>query len=333
MIKQLLRTCCLYFLSAMAAGAAFSSDDSAQASFKPSEQNWPHEKPITVIVPYTPGGATDIVTRIVMKELSTRLGQRIIIDNRPGANATIGTAQLARSPADGYHFATVIAAHAVNPHFYQLPYRNDDFQPVTQMAELPMFLFVAKDLPVKSVAELVNYGKTHPLNFASSGTGSSAHMIALHFANINQLEMTHIPYRGSAPIISDLLAGRVDMVFDPILVPMPYVKEDRLKVLALSAKNKWPDEPNIPLMTELGYEGFDLSSWVALLSPKNTPDTIINKMAEEIADILKDAEVKQKFTQAGFIPKAAGPLKLKELIAEDSLRYQKIIDKNRIQVE
>lgn len=326
MIKALISTLCIS-LSLLGALGGVSSSADAQ------ENDWPREKPITVIVPYTPGGATDIVTRIVMKELSQRLGQTIIIDNRPGANATIGTAQLARSASDGYHFATVIAAHSVNPHLYQLPYSQDDFETVSQMAELPMFLFVSNELPVNSVSELVEYGKKHQLNFASSGTGSSAHMIGLHFANINELEMIHIPYRGSAPILSDLLAGRVSLAFDPILVPMPYVKKGRLKVLALSAKSKWPDEPNIPLMTELGYKDFDLSSWVALLSPKNTPGAIIDRMAMEIADILKNEEVKKKFAQAGFIPKASSPEELSELIAQDSLSYKKIIDKNQINVD
>ena len=333
MFKQLLRTSCVCLLSLMLGGAYASEHSASIKQSIATDTNWPHQKPITVIVPYTPGGATDTVTRIVMNELSKRLGQRIIIDNRPGANATIGTAQLARSPADGYHFATVIAAHAVNPHLYQLPYNEESFAPVTQLAELPMFLFVSKALPVDNVAELVDYGKKHHLNFASSGTGSSAHMIALHFANINQLEMTHIPYRGSAPIISDLLAGRVDMVFDPILVPMPYVKAGRLKVLALSAKSKWPDEPSIPLMTELGYQHFDLSSWVALISPKHTPDAIIERMTEEITAILKDDQVQQKFTQAGFIPKASSATAMAQLIAKDSQRYKQIIDKNRIQLE
>lgn len=303
--------------------------NSAQAQ----QNNWPHEKAITIIVPYTPGGATDTVTRIVMDKLSQRLGQNIVIDNKPGANATIGTAQLARSAADGYHFITVIAAHSVNPHLYELSYSQDDFETVTQMAELPMFLFVSNELPVNSVTELVEYGKKMPLNFASSGTGSSAHMIGLHFANMNNLEMTHIPYRGSAPILSDLLAGRVSMVFDPILVSMPYVKEGRLKALALSAKSKWPDEPDIPLMTELGYENFDLSSWVAFLAPKGTPKEIVDKVSTEIADILKDEDVIKKFTQAGFIPKASSPEELTELIAKDSAMYKNIIDKNHISVD
>lgn len=302
---------------------------SAQAQSK----NWPNNKPITVIVPYTPGGSTDTVTRIVMDKLAKRLGQTIIIENKPGANATIGTSQLARAKPDGYSFIAILAAHSVNPHLYKLPYTNDNFETVTQLAELPMFLFVTKEIPANTVEELVAYGKEHPLTFASSGTGSSAHMIGLHFADRNDLDMTHVPYRGSAPILSDLLAGRVSMAFDPILVPMPYVKEDKLKVLALSAKSKWPDEPQIPLMTELGYENFDLSSWVALLSPKNTPKEIVDKMAAEIAIILEDDAVKEKFTAAGFVPKASTPKELSELISKDSAVYKQIIEKNNVKLE
>lgn len=322
MIKTLINALCLSLSTLLEMGSA-----NAQVT------DWPYEKAITVVVPYTPGGATDTVTRLVMEQLSNRLGQNIVIENRPGANATIGTAHLARSAADGYHFATVIAAHSVNPHLYQLPYRDDDFATVTQMAELPMFLFVSNQLAVNSVDELIAYGKQQPLNFASSGTGSSAHMIGLHFAEMSGLKMNHIPYRGSAPILSDLLTGRVSLAFDPILVPMPYVKAGRLKVLALSAKSQWPNEPDIPLMTTLGYKDFDLSSWVALLSPKGTPSDIIERVSAEIAEILQDPEVQRKFALAGFIPKAHGPEALAELIAKDSAMYKEIIDKNNIRVD
>lgn len=322
LVKSILGTLCI---SATILGGL----SSAQAESK----DWPNKKPITVIVPYTPGGATDTVTRIVMDKLAKRLGQTIIIDNKPGANATIGTSQLARSKPDGYSFVTILAAHSVNPHLYKLPYTDENFETVTQLAELPMFLFVSNEIPVNSVEELVAYGKENPLTFASSGTGSSAHMIGLHFADTNNLEMTHVPYKGSAPILSDLLAGRVSLAFDPILVPMPYVKEGRLKALALSAKSKWPDEPDIPLMTELGYENFDLSSWVALLSPKDTPKEIIDKMSAEIAIILEDNDVKEKFALAGFVPKASSSEELSELISKDSAMYKKIIEDNNVKVE
>lgn len=295
--------------------------------------DWPNRS-VEVIVPYTPGGATDTVTRAVTERLSQRLGQTFVVTNRPGANATIGTGQAARAKPDGYTFVAVLAAHAVNPHLYDLAYSDDDFTPVAHIADLPLFLFVAKDLPVNTLQELVEYGKANDgkLTYASSGTGSSAHLTGANFSHQAGFQMTHVPYKGSAPILTDLLSGRVSMVFDPILVPMQYAKQGELKVLAITSPERWPDEPDIPTVAESGFPGFAMNSWVALLAPAGTPQEIVDKVANEIIEIAKEDDIGQRFKAAGFVPVGAGPADLKALIERDSKMYGEIIKRANITV-
>ncbi|MBV7484179.1 tripartite tricarboxylate transporter substrate binding protein [Bordetella sp. BOR01] len=294
---------------------------------------WP-AKPIKVIVPYTPGGATDTVTRIVMDKLSARLGQNIIIENRPGANSTLGSAIAAKAAPDGYTFLSILPAYVINTHLYKLSYSPSQLEPVVHMADLPLFLFVSKDLPVNSVAELVDYGRKHPdtLTYASSGTGSSAHLTGADFALQAKLKMTHVAYKGSAPILTDLLAGRVSMVFDPVLVPMQYVKQDKLKVLAFTGKKRWPSEPDVPTMEEAGFPGFVTGSWAGLLAPTGTPKPVIERMAREISAIVHEPDVTQKFVDAGFLPTGSTPAEFAELMRTDSDRYAQIIKEAHITV-
>lgn len=300
----------------------------------PAQANdWP-TKSVEVIVPYTPGGATDTVARAVTERLSERLGQTFIVTNKPGANATIGTGQAARAKPDGYTFVTILAAHAVNPHLYDLNYSDDDFTPVAHIADLPLFLFVAKDLPVNTLEELVEYGKANngKLTYASSGTGSSAHLTGANFSHLAGFDMTHVPYKGSAPILTDLLGGRVSMVFDPILVPMQYAKKGDLKVLAVTSTNRWADEPEIPTVAESGFPGFAMNSWVAWLAPAGTPQEIIDKVAAEIAEIAKEDGIGERFKGAGFVPVGTGPADLKALIERDSKMYGEIVKRANISI-
>jgi len=311
----------LFIISMLAALAA---PVTAQAA-------WP-EKPITVIVPYTPGGATDTVSRVIMQKLSERLKQPIVIENKPGANGTIGTGQAARAKPDGYTFVTVLAAHSINPHLYKLSYSDDDFVPVSHMADLPLFLFINNSIPANNLKELVEYGKKNRLTYASSGIGSSAHLTGAHFAQVAGIQMTHVPYKGSAPILSDLLAGRVSMVFDPILVPMAYAKQGKLKALAITSAKRWEDEQNIPTMEEAGYKGFIMKSWASLMAPKGTPQEIVDTLSKNLIEVAKDPEVKEKFKAAGFVPVGSTPAELAQLIKSDSSFYEKIIKENDISV-
>lgn len=297
-------------------------------SVQAKTDDWP-TKSVEVIVPYTPGGATDTVTRAVTERLSQRLGQTFVVTNRPGANATIGTSQASRAKPDGYTFVTILAAHTVNPHLYDLNYSDDDFEPVSHIADLPLFLFVKKDLPVDTLEELVEYGKEHDgeLTYASSGAGASAHLTGANFSHLAGFEMVHVPYKGSAPILTDLLGGRVDMVFDPILVPMQYAKRGDIKVLAVTSSQRWEDEPEIPTVAESGFPDFAMNSWVGLLAPVGTPQEIVDKVAAEIAEIVQEPKIRETFKVAGFVPVGSSTDEFAELIKRDSAMYGEIISR------
>jgi tripartite-type tricarboxylate transporter receptor subunit TctC len=301
----------------------------AQGSAAP----WP-TKAIKVTVPYTPGGSTDIVSRTVFDAVSKRLGQPVIIENKPGANSTIGVAQMARTPADGYNFVSVLAAYTVNMSLYKkLPYKPSDFVAVSHVADLPMFLFTSNKLPIKNAKELAEYGQKHPLNYASSGTGASAHMIGARFAQENQLNAQHVPYNGSAPILADLMSGQVDMLFDPALVPMPHAKNGKIKVLAVASKQRWPGEPQIPTMEESGFPGFVMNSWVGVLAPKGTAQPIVDKLSKTIAEAVQSPEVKDKLTQLGFGAVGSDPVAFQKLIDQDSAMYKGVIDKAQVSID
>lgn len=308
---------------------AFTTHSQAQDS----SANWP-TKAIKVTVPYTPGGSTDIVSRTVFDAVSKRLGQPVIIENKPGANSTIGVAQTARAPADGYHFVSMLAAYTVNMSLYKkLPYKASDFVAVSHVADLPMFLFAANKLPVKNAKELAEYGKKNPLNYASSGTGASAHMIGARWAQENGLNAQHVPYNGSAPILADLMSGQVDMLFDPALVPMPHAKSGKIKVLAVASKQRWPGEPDIPTMEEAGFPGFVMNSWVGVLAPKGTPQPIVDKLSNAIAAAAQSPEVKTKLTQLGFGAVGSTPAQFQQLIDQDTAMYKGVIDKAQVSID
>jgi len=296
---------------------------------------WP-TKPIKVIVPYTPGGSTDTVSRVVFEKVSQSLGQPIVIENKPGANSTLGVGVVARSAPDGYTFVSVLAAYSANMSLYsRLSYKPSDLAPVAEMAELPLFLFSSKKLPVKTVAELVDYGRKHPdtLTFGSSGVGSSAHLTGERLAMESKVKMTHIPYNGSAPILPALVSGEVSMAFDPLLVPMPHVKSGKINALAVASAKRWPGEPNIPTMEEAGFPGFVMSSWTGLLAPAGTPQPIIDRMAKEIAAATHSADVAKKLTDLGFIPVGGTPEEFRKLIEHDTSRYAQIVKTGKITLD
>lgn len=288
--------------------------------------DWP-QKPIKLVVPYTPGGSTDVASRIIFEKVAQRLGQPVVVENRPGANSTIGAGMVARAAPDGYTFLSMLAAYTVNTTLYpKRPYKTTDLVPVSHMADLPMFLFTSKKMPVKSVAELLAYGKTHPLNYASSGTGASAHLIGARFAMDAKLDAQHIPYNGSAPILADLMSGQVNMVFDPIVVPMPHAKSGKINVLAVASAKRWPAEPTIPTMEESGFPGFVMNSWVGLMAPAGTPQPIVDRLSREIAEVVKLPEVKEKLEKLGFAGIGSTPTEFQALIDKDTASYKRIIE-------
>jgi tripartite-type tricarboxylate transporter receptor subunit TctC len=296
---------------------------------------WP-AKPIKVIVPYTPGGSTDTVSRVVFERFRKAWASRSSSRTSRAPTARWASAWWPVRRPMATPSCPVLAAYSANMSLYsKLSYKPTDLAPVAEMAELPLFLFSSKKLPVKTVAELVDYGKKHPdtLTFGSSGIGSSAHLTGERLAMESKVKMTHIPYNGSAPILPALVSGEISMAFDPLLVPMPHVKSGKINVLAVASAKRWPSEPNIPTMEESGFPGFVMSSWTGLLAPAGTPQPIIDRMAKEIAAATRNPDVTKKLTELGFIPVGGTPEEFRKLIERDTSRYGQIVKAGKITLD
>ena len=254
-------------------------------------------KPIRVVVPYSAGGNTDIITRDVMKELSARLGQPVIIDNKPGANSILGTDMVAKSAPDGYTLLVVIGAYANNSALYKkLPYASSDLVPVTQLTRTSLVLVTAQP-GIHSVADLVRLSResAQPMSFASSGVGSTAHLLGERFARAQQMKSTlHVPYKGSADTVADLVSGRVSFMFDAISAMGPQIRQGRLTALAVTGQERSPLLPQVPSMKDLGLPQLVSYVFAGVLAPARTPQPIVDRLSRELADVLRNPELRAK---------------------------------------
>ncbi|HEV7393532.1 MAG TPA: tripartite tricarboxylate transporter substrate binding protein, partial [Burkholderiales bacterium] len=246
---------------------------------------------VRVVVPFPPGGGTDIISRTVAQRLSETWGQPVIIDNRGGANGIIGTDLGAKAKADGYTLLVVIATHAINPSLYRkLPYDTAaDFAPITLMAQYPFILTIHPSLPAKTVREFIALAKTKPgqLSYASSGNGSGPHLGFELLKKVARIDVVHVPYKGAGPANVDLISGQVQAMFNNFLAAMPQIKAGRLRVLAVTSDRRSPAMPELPTLGESGLPGFDVTGWYALLAPAGTPREIANKVQADVAGALR----------------------------------------------
>jgi tripartite-type tricarboxylate transporter receptor subunit TctC len=295
---------------------------------------WP-TKPVRVIVPYTPGGAVDGATRMVMEEVAKALGQPVVVENRPGANTTLATAQLAHAPADGYTFGIVPATYTANyALFKNLSYKHTDFAAVGHMVDIPMFLFTRVETPVADAKALVAWGKAKKIvNYASTGPGSTGHFLGALLSQTTGMPAEHVPYNGSAPILADLMAGQIDFLFDPAAVPMPHARAGKLKVLAVSLPKRCACAPDVPTMEEQGFPGFVQSSWIGLLAPAGTPKAIIERMSKAVTAAVSRPEIAQKIELRGMGAGGGTPEAFEALIERDTRVYQQIAEKASISIQ
>ena len=284
-----------------ACGALFTACTAfAAAAFA---QGYP-AKPVKVVVPYPPGGPTDIVARVVSQKLSEQTGQQFLVENRPGAGGNIGAEAVAKSPADGYTLLVATTAHAINPSLFKsLSYQLlKDLVPVSQLTSGPLVIVVNPALPAKSVAELIALAKAKPgtLNFASSGNGQSTHLSAELFNSMAGVKMNHVPYKGSAPALTDVMGGQAALMFDTMLSAMPHVKSGKLKALAVTSAKRSPAAPDLPTVAESGLPGYEAIAWNNLLAPAGTPKDVIAKLSAELKKVLDQPDVKERFGAQGF---------------------------------
>jgi tripartite-type tricarboxylate transporter receptor subunit TctC len=299
-------------------------------------QTYP-SKPIKIVVPATPGGAIDIIARMVGEALTTSLGQPVIIENKPGASNNLGTDIVAKSAPDGYTLVIVASSHATNKHMFKaLPYDPvKDFEPIIYTHVVPLLLAVNPNVPAKTVPELIAWIKANPDKavYASSGPGSSLHMAAELFMSMSKTKMLHVPYRGSSAAHPDLLGGRTAMIFDTITAIMPHVKSGGVRGLAVTTLSRSPSLPDIPTMSEVALQGYDASTWGGILAPAGTPKDIILKLNAAIGDALKTEAVKSKLTANGIELQGGSPDKFRDVITSEVDKWGKIVKEAGIQPE
>jgi tripartite-type tricarboxylate transporter receptor subunit TctC len=314
-----------YTLIAAACSAACLFSSVAHAA------DWPTSKAITWVVPFAPGGSTDVVARALGQELSVALKQAVVVDNRPGAGGAIGVQAVARSPADGYTLiGGTISTHAINAALYKkLPYDPiKDFEPVTLIAYVPNVLMVNSDLGVNTVQELVTWIRKNPTkaSYASSGAGTSTHLTGAQMAEIIKVPMQHIAYKGSPQALQDVAAGNVPFLFDQLTAGLPLVKAGKLKFLAVTTKTRSPLAPDVPTTAEAGFPGLDLVSWQAVYAPKNTPKEVVTRLNTEMVKALKSPELKSRLeTQFGMQVVGSSPAELATITAADTARLGELV--------
>ncbi|MFS0754042.1 tripartite tricarboxylate transporter substrate binding protein [Noviherbaspirillum sp. 1P10PC] len=308
----------------------------AQPAFAQSASNYPN-KPIHIIVTFTSGGAPDILGRLIGDKLSAAWGQTVIVENKPGAGGNIGADYVAKSAPDGYTVVVgTVGTHAINGALYQnMPYdMTRDFSPVTLLASTPNMLVVNNNVPAKNLKEFIDLGKKEgKMTFASSGSGTSIHVSGELFKTMTGIDMQHIPYKGRASAIPDLLGGRVTMMFDNMPSSLPLVREGKLRALGVTSAKRSPAAPDIPTIAESGLPGFEAVSWFALFAPANTPRPIVDKLQTEVSKILKMPDVSKKLMDLGLEPSGSSPDELAAYQKTEIAKWSKVVKDSGAKVE
>lgn len=300
--------------------------------------SWP-QHPVRVIVPFPASGGTDLVARTLTQRLAQELGQPFVVDNKPGAGGTIGTAEAAKARPDGNTLLlTTSSTHAISPHLMpRLAYDPQrDFVPVAHVADAPSVLLVTPSLPVKTVAELIAYARAHPgqLNYATSGNGTIVHLNTAAFAAQAGIEMTHVPYKGTALAIPDLAAGQVQVLFDSLPTGMPHVKSGRLRALAVTSAQRSSLAPELPTLAESGLPGFSSVTWFGVYLPAGASPALVKRVHDAFARAIQAPEVAQSLARLGVEPaRPSTPAQFAALVQADSARWASVIRQHKITLE
>jgi tripartite-type tricarboxylate transporter receptor subunit TctC len=301
----------------------------AAAAPHAAAQNYP-SGPMRIVVPFTPGGGTDILARLIAQKLNESWNQSVVVDNRPGASGTVGTAFVAKATGDGHTMLVVPAGYAGNPSLYgKLPYdQNRELAPVSRLASGPLTLVVHPSLPAKSVKELIAFARRHPgeINFGSSGAGTLPHLSAELFNSMSGIKMVHVAYKGAGAAVTDVMAGRVPVYFMNILQSVSLIKAGKLRALGVTTPERTPIAPEIPSIAEAGLKGFDMTNWYGLLVPSTTPRQSVVKLNAEVVRILQLAELKKRLAQDGMTVVASTPDEFAAFLASETAKFSKVIE-------
>ncbi len=308
----------------LAAGIAFAQSD------------YPH-KPIRIVVPVAPGGGTDYTARLIGRKLSEAWGQSVIVDNRPGAAGNLGVEIAAKAQPDGYTLVMPITSFPINPSLYaKLPFDTvNDLSPIVLAASAPLLLVVNPSVAAKSVSELVALAKAKPgqLNYANSGSGTTAHLAGELFKRMAGVDIVSVAYRGGGPAVIDLIAGQVQMFFSTIPAALPQVKAGKLRALAVTSSKRVPELPDMPTTSESGLPGFEVVGWFGLFAPAGTPKPVITRLNGEIVKILNIPETRERLSSHGLIPGGGTPEELGAFLKAETAKWGKVIKEAGIRVE
>jgi len=295
-------------------------------------------KSIRLIVPYPPGGGNDTISRLLAPKFVESLGQQLIIDNRPGAGTTIGTALAARAAPDGYTIAmSSVASHAMAPQLYANPGYDPikDFAPVTLLATTPVMMILSAGLPYKSLQDVINAAKAQPgkLTFASGGNGTPPHLSGVIFSTMTGTQWVHVPYKGSGPALIDVMSGAITMIIDTAASATPHVRSGKMRGIAITGKRRWPDLPEVPTFAEGGLTEYDASSWYAIHAPAGTPKAIIAKLNAELVRIVKLPDVSERLRLMSAEPVGNTPEQFDAFVKSEIDKWGKVIKSLNLRVD
>ena len=303
-----------------------------------AQAQWP-ERPVRVVVPFPASGATDLIARVVTQRVAQDLGQQLVVDNKPGAGGTIGSAEVAKAAPDGYTVLfTTSSTHAISPHLMpRLSYdAAKDFTPVAHVADAPSVLLVTPSLPVKTVAELIAYAKANPgkLNYATSGNGTIVHLNSAAFSAQAGIDMTHVPYKGTALSIPDLISGQVHVLFDSLPTGMPHVAGGKVRALGVTSEKRSGLAPELPTLAESGLPGFSSVTWFGVYLPAGASPALVDRVHQAFTKAVQSPEVKASLAKLGVDPADVGtPAKFAAMVKTDSARWASVIRQHKITVQ
>jgi len=312
-----------FICAAIAALAVLASAHVAAAEKYP-------ERPVRMIVPFPPGGATDILARVVSQKLSEAFGQQVVVDNRPGAGGTIGSRIAADAPADGYTLImATTSTHAIGPSLYtKRPYDAlTDFTPITEVATSPNVLLVASQVPAKSVKELIALAKAQPgkLNYGSSGIGTQFHLSGELLKLLAHIDIVHVPYKGTALVYPDMFSGQIQILFDVPPVALPFIKAGRIRALGVSGRTRTPVLPDVPTIADAGIPGYDADLWFALFAPAKMPRDRASRVHGDVVKLLKTPDVKDRFAQLGADGVGSTPEAFTAFLKNEIAKWEKVV--------
>ncbi len=295
-------------------------------------------KPITIIVPFAAGGTTDILARIIAQGMGAELGQSVVVDNRAGAGGNIGGQVAARAPADGYTlFMGTVGTHAINAALYKkMPFDPiKDFAPLTRVANVPNLLVANPAQPFKTVQELIAYAKANPgkINFGSSGSGSSIHLSGELFKSMAKVDMQHVPYKGSAPAVTDLLGNQIAIMFDNMPSAIQHVRSGKLRAIAVTTARRSPELPDVPTIAEAGVPGYEATSWFGMFAPAATPAPVVAQLNATIVKVLAQPDIKKKLAEQGAEAAGETPAQFADFIQKESVKWGKVVKESGASVD